>query len=165
MEVCRGKDQPAGQYPVGKYFLRTVYIGQESLEGAYALGYAPLDNRPFVSRDDPGDQVERERPLLARQGEGDPLVPKASVTGQAASPVVLGRQRPQHVMQGHIVRTGTKRAVCTATFEHLVPSHAPGQGEFPSAPVIGTEQVAHQVLATTPLFRPCYRPVVMAGRW
>ena len=45
------------------------------------------------------------------------------------------------------------------------PKPGPGTSRVPrNAPVIGAEQVAHQVLATTPVFRPCYRPVVTAGR-
>jgi hypothetical protein len=106
VEMRRGKDEPAGQHPVSEYLLGPINVRQESLEGTHALGHAALDDQPFIGRDDPRDEVEGERPLLARQGKSYPLVPEAPVTRQAASPVVLGRQRPQDVVQRHVMGPG-----------------------------------------------------------
>jgi hypothetical protein len=90
MKVCRGKHQPPRQHPVGKDLARSVDVGQEGLEGAHPLGDAGLDGLPLVGRDDPGHEIEGERPFLPRERERYPLVAKAAVPGDATGLVLLG---------------------------------------------------------------------------
>ena len=53
---------------------RAVDVGQEELEGPDPLDHAVGDRRPLRCGKDPGCHVEGERPLLAVEIEGDPLV-------------------------------------------------------------------------------------------
>ena len=94
-------------------------------------------DRPLLLGDDPRYQVERERPLLARQLERDAPVAEAPVPGRAAGLEVVGRQGLQRVVEGPGGRAGH-----AGRLEHLVPRPDPedvGWG-------VAVEEVAHRVL-------------------
>ena len=73
VEVRRAGDQPGRDDAVLDRVLRTVDVGEEGLEGAHALLDARLDLDPLGLVDHARHGVERERPLLAREVEGDTL--------------------------------------------------------------------------------------------
>lgn len=51
-----------------------VGVGEIGLQGLDPLGHATLDQVPFEGVEDARHEVERPRPLLAREGIGDPSV-------------------------------------------------------------------------------------------
>ena len=117
VEVRGRGDQSAGDDAVLEALARPVDVGEERLEGLDPLHDAGLDDLPLRPVDDPGDQVERERPLLARQRERDALVAEPAVTGRAAALEVLVGERLQRVVQSdRAAGRGTAGAL-----EHLVP--------------------------------------------
>jgi hypothetical protein len=52
---------------------RPVHVPEVGLEGPGPLGQPGGQDRPLVGRDDPGDRVDGEGPLLAGHPEGEPL--------------------------------------------------------------------------------------------
>ena len=105
VEVRRARDQSAWHDAVGEDLAGPVDVGEEALEGEDPLADPGLDHRPFVGVDDAGDEVERERALLARVREGDALVVERTVAGGAAHLEVVARERAEHLVQRLVVRT------------------------------------------------------------
>ena len=139
--VERG-DQPAGDDAVVQDAARPVDVGEERLEGPHPLRHARLDGRPLVRGEDAGHQVEGERPLLARQGEGDALVAERHVAGGAAGGEVGRREGLEGLVEGGVGGPGAADAV-----EHLVPSVA-GR--------VVVEKIPHRADRRTPSFRRCF---------
>ena len=91
--VRRRRDHPARDHAVVEDLPGVVHVGEEQLQRPHPLLDAPLDRRPGVHLDDPRQDVERERPLLAADVEGDALVevarPAAPRPGPTRSGVVI----------------------------------------------------------------------------
>ena len=66
-----GGDQLARDHAVGEHPPLAVDVGEERLQRPDPLRHAGLDRLPLGRRDDPGHQVERERPLHPADVEGD----------------------------------------------------------------------------------------------
>ena len=73
VEVAGAGDQSGRDDAVLDGVLRAVDVGEKHLERAHALLDARLDVNPLGLVDDARHGVERERPLLAREVEGDAL--------------------------------------------------------------------------------------------
>ena len=110
VEVRRTGHQPARDDAVGEDLARPVHVGEERLERQHPLAHARLDHRPLVGVDDAGHEVERERPLLARERERDALVVERAVTGRAARLEVVTREGAEHLVQRLVVRRGSSGA-------------------------------------------------------
>jgi hypothetical protein len=116
VEVLGGADQPPGHHPVGERLARPVHVGQERLQRQHPLPDAPGDQVPFGRVDHPRDQVQRERPLLAREVVGDPAV--GEHPRQLVGPVAqLGGV--QWLQRGQQRRVGRPRLAWL--LEHLIP--------------------------------------------
>jgi hypothetical protein len=115
--VLGRQHHPPRQHAVGEDLARPVYVGEKRLVRQYPLAHATRDVVPFDRVDDPGDQVQRERPLLARVVEGDPAVGKDPSHLICPVPKLAGVQR----LQG-----GEQRLVSMprlpGLLEHLIPS-------------------------------------------
>jgi hypothetical protein len=83
----------------------------------HPLAHATRDVVPFDRVDDPGDQVQRERPLLARVVEGDPAVGEDPCHLICPVPQLAGVQRLQGSEQRLV---GMPRL--PGPLEHLIPS-------------------------------------------
>ena len=129
-EVRRTGDQPAGHEPLGQDLLRAVDVGQEGLESPHPLADPVFEDGPFLGGDDPGQQVERDGPLLAREGEGDALVPQRAVAQGATFGEIVDAQGGQRA-----VERGVARAKPAGGVEHLVPCRSGG---------VVLEEIAHQ---------------------
>ena len=93
VKVLRRDHQPAGHDPVAHDLAGSVHVGEEPLEREHPLADTPLDRRPFGCGDDPGHEIERERPLLlARERERHAPIGKHAVA-HAAPLVEVGRGR------------------------------------------------------------------------
>ncbi len=95
-----------GMMPSREDPARAVDVGEERLEREDPLADAALDRRPLVGGQDPRDEVERERSLLAGELERDPGVPERPVAGVAALLEVAPRQRLQDAVQRLVVLPG-----------------------------------------------------------
>ena len=116
VEVRRARNQTARDHAVGEDLARPVDVGEEPLEREHALAHAGLDDGPFVGVDDPGNEIEREGPLLTRVGERDPLVVEGAVARRAPDLEVVTREGPEHLVEGLVARPRLVRSR-----EHLVP--------------------------------------------
>ncbi len=120
-----------GNDPVLQDLLLAVDVVEVHLESFDALGDASLQSRPFGGRDHPWHEVERERPLLTRQREGDALVGE-----RAAKRLGAGRQfrgvRGRELAVDALVRA----ADVALSVEHLVEGLGVGPGF-----VVATEDV------------------------
>ena len=72
--VRRRHDGVARHDAVGEQLARPVGVGEEGLERQHPLPDARLDVVPVLGLDQAGHDVERERPLLARDAERDALL-------------------------------------------------------------------------------------------
>jgi len=88
--VRRGHDNPSRDHTVGERPALAVDVCEERFQGTDALGDAGLDLSPFVSEQDPRDDVERERPLLATDVERHALVDEARLEVVGARADLLG---------------------------------------------------------------------------
>ncbi len=129
VEVRRRDDEPPGNDPRPHDLARPVHVVEESFERTHTLRDTPLDQRPLGRGDDPGDEVERERPLLARVRERDALVAEDAVAGDAPLVEVLLRQRLHMLIERAVVEPRFAFRV-----EHLVPR---------VDRLIGVEQITH----------------------
>jgi len=127
VEVLAGRDdaprQDAVPYDPGdSRGLARVDVGEEHLEHRHPLLHATIDDIPVVGGDDPGHQVERERPLLTGVVERHTRVDV--VAGQRVHAVVevLGCHAPEGLVHPRI---GGPRLVGGS--EHLVPRRLPGR--------------------------------------
>ena len=112
--VGRRRDHLAGDHAVEEHLPGVVHVGQEQLERLHPLLDAAVDRGPGVHLDDPRQDVERERPLLAADVEGDALVEVARL--QRLDPT-------DQVRGGHRVERGAQPPVGRAqvlAVEHLV---------------------------------------------
>ena len=109
LEVGRGHDQAARDDAVGEDPARAVDVGEERLEREHPLADPGLDRRPLLGRQDPGHEVERERPLLARELERDARRRGRPGRGRRSAP----RSRAGTASAGH--RSGTRSAPGAAT--------------------------------------------------
>ena len=139
VEVRRARHQTTRDHAVGEDLARPVDVGEEPLEREDALAYPGLDDGPFVGVDDPGHQIEREGPLLARVGERDPLVVEGAVARRAPEFEVVTREGPEHLVERFVVRPRLVRPR-----EHLVP------GAFGR---VAVEEVSHRHVSTGCTFR------------
>ena len=69
-----GGDQLARDHAVGHHRHLVVDVVEEGLQGPDALGHAPFQDGPLIGGDHPGDDVQREGPLLPREVEGHAAV-------------------------------------------------------------------------------------------
>jgi hypothetical protein len=141
VEVGARGDQPARYHPVGEDLTPAVHVGEETLEGGDPLAHGAGDEVPLGGVDDPGDQVERERPLLPAVGESDATVGEHPRQLVGAEPQVGAGQRLQGREQGLVRRPGHARAL-----EHLVPR---------GGHLVRVEDVRHE----RTLLRPRYRRI------
>ena len=72
--AARGGDHRPGHHPGRHHLSGAVHVSQEGLQRPDPLGHPGLHRRPLRGGDHPGDDVERERPLLTADVEGDALV-------------------------------------------------------------------------------------------
>ncbi len=114
VEVRGGGDHAARYDAVVEDPAGVVHVVEEALERLHALLDAGLDPRPLVHLDHAGQDVERERPLLAADVEGDALV-EVAVLERVDPAVDLGRR---HLLQ-RAAQPGVRRAQVVAV-EHLV---------------------------------------------
>ena len=103
-ESGRGGKQRTRHNAVVDHLGWTVDVGEERLQGAYPLHDSRFDQFPFGSRDEPGDQVEREDPFFAAMGKDDALVAEATVPGLRPPRQIVASERLQGVVQGSHVR-------------------------------------------------------------
>ena len=82
--VARRHHEGSGHDAGAEDLAGPVDVGEEGLERPHPLAYAGLDRLPLGRAEDPRDEVERERPLLARERERDALVAKGVVARGAA---------------------------------------------------------------------------------
>ena len=115
-ELLAGEHQPPGHHAVVEAAASAVDVGEEGLEREHALLHSPGHLVPLQGADDPRDQVERERPLLARVVVGD--APVGEHPGQLVRAVAQLRRvhRLKHADQRVIARAGL-----AGGREHLVP--------------------------------------------
>ena len=98
-----------------------VDVGEEHLQRLDALHDAALQLRPLRRADHPGHDVERERPLLARERERDALVDVGAVQRLGAHLEVGHRRGRDRLVQGPV-----RRADAAVGREHLVPGAGVG---------------------------------------
>ena len=115
-EVLGREHQPPRQHAVGEDLARPVHVGEEGLQGQHPLAHPQRDVVPLDRVDDPRDQVQRERALLARVVKGH--APVGEAPGHLVGPVpqfarVQRLQRGEHGLIG--------RARLAGPLEHLVP--------------------------------------------
>ena len=99
-EVAAADDQPPRHEPLADDRAAVVDVVDEVVQRGDPLDQAPLDDRPFVSRDEPRDEVERERPVAHRLAVGprlvgDPLGDERRVAPPAGGHERLGAHRGQ----------------------------------------------------------------------
>ncbi len=104
-----------GMTPSLQDLLVAVDVVEVALEGLDPLGDAALQPRPLGGRDDPWDQVQRKRPLLAGQRERDALVAERPAQRLGAG-LELGGVRRRELGVNALVRA----ADIALTVEHLV---------------------------------------------
>jgi hypothetical protein len=114
-----------------------VDVVDEAVERADALGEPPLDRPPLRGGDDPGDQVERERPVadgpfdVRPAGvERDALLQEDRVAPAAGGREPLGGQLLERLGEGHGVGP---RAVGR---ERLVALRRQGAGQRPPSAIL-----------------------------
>ena len=115
MEVLARGDQPLREHVVAQDALFAVDVVEEHLERLHALLDAALETRPLGSGDDPGNQIEREGPLLTGQRERHALVDERPAEGVGSGGEVgsvRGRERLEDALVG--------RADGAVAVEHLV---------------------------------------------
>jgi hypothetical protein len=78
------RHEGSGDDPVPKRSTLPVDVIEKSLEGAYSLSHPLGEAFPFEGSDDAGNEIERERALLARVSEGHPPVKKGALKGVRA---------------------------------------------------------------------------------
>lgn len=74
VEMGGVEQQPPGHHTVLEGAAVPVGIGEVGLQGAHALGHPALDEIPFQGVEDPGHEIQRPGPFLAREGVGHPTV-------------------------------------------------------------------------------------------
>ncbi len=104
VEVGGGDHDPARDHPVVEDRAGRVDVGEEELQGADSLLHAALDDGPRVRLDHPREDVERERPLLAADVEGDALVEVARLQRLGPSQQVGVRHVGERVAQPDVRR-------------------------------------------------------------
>jgi len=114
--VPGGHHHPFRQDAVGEDQARPVHVGEKRLERQHPLAHPERDVVPFDRVDDPGDQVQRERPLLARVVEGD--APVGERPRHLIRPVAQ-IARIQRLQRGEQRLVGMPRH--PGPLEHLVP--------------------------------------------
>ena len=117
VEVRRADDEPAGHDAVGAGSRPARRRRRGSARARSTRWRTPASTTAHSSRrDDAGHEVERERPLLARERERDALVVEGPVAGGAALVEVVLRERLHVLVQRLVVERGSPVRV-----EHLVP--------------------------------------------
>ncbi len=155
----------AGMTPSSHGPLLAVDVGEERLEHPHALLDARFDGRPLGLFDHARHGVERERPLLAGEVEGDAL-------GQVRAGERLGAT-PQLGLR-HLREGGVDLAVRLARDVRLGEHLIPGRGALAhnGRGTVAVEQVAHapslvraccDVVSTVPR-RLCHPPGAMIAR-
>ena len=142
VEAGGGEQHPPRDDSVGENLPAGVDVGEERLQRADPLPDAAHDQVPFHGVDDPGDQVERERPFLPAQVEGDAAVgehPRELIGAEA-------QLRRVHRLQG-TDQPVVSRARLPGSREHLVPGL---RGLIP------VEDVRHAPQRTVRMFRVDY---------
>ena len=114
VEVRGGGDHAARDDALVEHPAGVVHVVEEALQRLDALLDAGLDPRPLVHLDHAGEDVERERALLAADVEGDALV-EVAVLERVDPAVDLVRA---HLLQ-RPAQPGVRRAQVVAV-EHLV---------------------------------------------
>ena len=134
-----------GDEPVTHDASCAVNVVQEELEGADALGHARRHLGPFGTGEDPGHDVEGERPLLAVEVEGHALVHEGPGQPGTAGRDVLGPHLGQRGGDGRIGLPG--RAV---QGHHLVEG---GLGQPTGGRAVAVKEVSHGPQGARHVFR------------
>ena len=116
VEAGGGHQDPPGHHAVREHLAVGVDVGEERLQDADALPHAALDEVPLHRVDHPRHEIQRERPLVTTQVEGDAAVgehPRQLIGAEAQ----LGRI---HRLQG-ADQAVVGRARLPGSREHLVP--------------------------------------------
>ena len=95
VEVGARRDELARDDAVGHHGHLVVDVIEEGLKGADALGHAAFQHAPLVGRDHPGDDVQGEGPLLAREVERHAAVQEGPGHGIGAGADVSQREFTQ----------------------------------------------------------------------
>ncbi len=122
-----------------------VDVGEELLERPHALGHTVGDPRPLLRGEDARHDVERERPLLAVEVEGDALIHEGPRQPRGPDRDVFWSHLGQRRGHARVRRPGRAGAVY-----HLV-ERVLGQSSGGSA--IAVEQVAHGPQRARHVFR------------
>ncbi len=117
--VAAAVDQFRRHHAFGEDSTLVVDVLEEQVDGGQPLSQTPLERVPLTTRDDPGQQIEREDPfsalIVSVDGERDALGEERAIGLELALTQLLRRLNEQFLDQGTVVRPCPPVGV-----EHLV---------------------------------------------
>ena len=110
--------QIQGRHAIGQDPARAVHVGQEQIQGLEPLLQPALDEVPLRGRDQPGQKIDWNDPLLgplfAVHGEGDPLMQERTLGQFLHRGDVLGRHPVERFVELPAMRARARRRCRTS---------------------------------------------------